>query len=101
MARFGHAFISGAVWIGIAVGIGLFGSWMTKHDGYLSILGWLIAIVGYGFAFVSGYHLWRITSFQLKGMKMMQEDPEGFARSKREYDEAMRRVENDDSETRT
>jgi hypothetical protein len=37
--------------------------------------------------------LCRITNLQMKGMRMMREDPEGFTRLKEQYDEAMRRVQ--------
>ena len=61
MAKFGHVLISGLIWIAIAIGIGLLGSWMTTLGGIWSVLGWIIALAGYGFAVMSGLHLWRIT----------------------------------------
>ncbi len=91
MAKFGHVFISGTIWIAIAAGIGVLGSWMTGLDGVWCVVGWLLAMVGWGFAVMSAVHLWRITSLQIKGMRMVRDDPEGFARLSQQYDEAMRR----------
>ena len=61
---------------------------MTTFDGFWFVVGW-------GFAVMSGLHLWRIASLQMKGMRMMREDPKGFPRVKQQYDEAMPRVEDE------
>ena len=87
MAKFGHVFISGIVWIAIAIGIGILGSWLTILSGLWPILGWLLTIIGYGFAGLSALHLWRITSYQIRGMRMMRDDPERFKELKRRYEE--------------
>mgnify|MGYP001588157761 CR=1 FL=1 len=91
MAKFGHVFISGIVWIVIAAGIGILGSWLTSVSGICCYLGWLLAVVGYGFAGLSLLHLWRMTTFQMRGMRMMRDDPERFAEARRRYEEAMHR----------
>ena len=95
MAKFGHVFISGIIWVTLAAGVGVLGSWMTTFDGFWFVVGWLLAIVGWGFAVMSGLHLWRITSLQMKGLRMMREDAKGFTRVKQQYDEAMPRVEDE------
>ena len=98
MAKFGHTLISGIVWIAIAIGIGYFGFWLTKQSDSLAILGWPIAIIGYGFAGMTILHVWRITSMQLRGMRMMRADPEGFEEAKRSYEETMRRIDDKGNE---
>lgn len=97
MAKFGHMFISGIIWIAIAVGIGIIGSWLTNLSGIWSVLGWLLAVIGYSFAGLSTLHLWRITNFQIRGMRMIREDPEGFKELRRRYEEVMQHI--DDKET--
>lgn len=102
MAKFGHLLISGIVWIAIAVGVGVFGSWLTKQAGFWPILGWLIAIIGFGFAAISALQVWRITSLQMHGMRIMRDDPEGFAEAKRRYESALpplRKPKGDDRTT--
>jgi hypothetical protein len=93
MAKFGHVFISGIAWIAIAVGVGSVGSWMTQWDGWWRVAGWLIAVIGWGFAVLSGVQLWSITRWQLKGMRLARDDPEAFARMMRRYDEATHRTQ--------
>lgn len=105
MAKFGHIFISGLIWIALEVGIGLVGIWMTGLDGLWCILGWIIVVVAFGSASMSAGHLWRITSFQVKGMRMMRimrmrmvgDDPEAVE-ARRRYEEAVRSVEDEETE---
>lgn len=98
MAKFGHVLISGLIWIALEVGIGLVGIWMTGLDGLWSILGWIIVVVAFGSASMSAGHLWRVTWFQVKGMRMMRDDPEEAVEARRRYEEAVRRVEDEDNE---
>jgi len=91
--KFGHVFISGLVWILISACIGLCGSWLTLQSGGWPILGWPMTIIGFGFAVMSASHLWRVTNLQRQGMRMMRDDPQGFAEAKRCYEEAMRRAD--------
>jgi len=95
MATFGHVLISGIVWILIAIGVGILGSWLTTLSGIWPFLGWPLAMIGFGFAGMSALHLWRITSLQIQGMRMMRDDPEGFEEAKRRYEDAMRRIDDD------
>jgi len=68
---------------------------MTGLSGFWSIVGWLLALIGYGFAISATVHLCRITSLQIKGMRMMREDPQAFEAAKRRYEGAMRESEED------
>lgn len=79
MAKFGHVLISGLLWIAIAIAVGLLGSWMTTLGGVWSVLGWITAVAGYGFAALSVYHLWRVTFATVMGMRMKREEPERSA----------------------
>jgi hypothetical protein len=97
MSKFGHVLISGIVWIVIAIGVGVLGSWLITPARGWPILGWPLAIIGFGFAGMSALHLWRMTSLQMQGLRMMRDNPEGFQEAKRRYEDAMRRI--DDEET--
>ena len=85
--KFGPTFISGIVWILIALGIGVLGSRIT------GTVGWAVSLLGFGFAGLSIWHLSRITLLQWKGMRMMKEDPQAFAELRRSYEDASRRIE--------
>ncbi len=97
MAKFGHVIISGLVWIVIAVGFGALGLWMVTLTGSLSILGIIIAVLGFGFVFLSISHLLRITYLQIRGMRMMRDDPEIFEEMRQKYKEAVKRQDEDAS----
>ena len=91
MAKFGHVLISGIVTIVIAVATGVSGSWLTTQSGSWSILGWPICVFAFGYAGISALHVWRISSLQMKGMRMMRDDPKWFEEAKRRYQETIPR----------
>lgn len=93
MAKFGHVLISGIVWIVIALGVGIFGFWLTTQSDFWPILGWPIAIICLGFAGVSALHLWRITTLQMRGMRMMRDNPQAFETAKRAYKQAIHPID--------
>jgi hypothetical protein len=86
--KFGYTLIAGILWIAIAVGIGILGSWLTTRGGGWPILGWILAVLGWGFAGLSVVQLWRMTSMQIKGMRMMRNQPEDFERARQEFEQA-------------
>lgn len=87
MAKFGHVLISGIAWILICVLVAILGGRLGGALG--TVLSW----VGWLFAALAAWHLIRMTSLQIRGMRMAQQDPEGFARLREEYEDALRRVE--------
>lgn len=97
MARFGHVIVSGIAWILLALGLGFFGLWLIARPGLWGVLGWPVAFAGFGFAVMSAVHLWRITRLKVQGMRWERADPEGFEEARREYDEAMRRQDEEPS----
>lgn len=90
MAKFGHTLIAGIVWIAIAFGVGIGGALIEQRwDGSIwKIVGWIMMIAGFGFGTISGLTLIRITRLQIKGMRMMRDNPEEFAKLRQQYYEA-------------
>ena len=87
MAKFGRKFLSGLPWIVIGVAVGIWGS---RIEG---IFGWILSIVGFGWAILGALHLYRVTSYTIKGMRMMEEDPEEWARLKQDYEDAVEQLD--------
>lgn len=93
MAKLGNTVIVGIIWIVIAIAIALFGTKLTSQPGLVSIIGWIISIIGYGFAAASTMHLFRMVSGNMKAIKWQEKDPEGFKKKQEEYRNAMERNE--------
>lgn len=93
MAKFGHAFISGVLWVLIAVGIGLGGLWIVDASGLWAVLGWIIALIAFAFAGMSFMQLFRVASLTRQGLRMMEEDPDRFEEAQRRFDEAKHRTD--------
>ena len=87
MAKFGHTFLSGIVWIVIGISVGILGSTVE------GIFGWILTLAGFGFASFSVWLLIRVTSSTIKGMRMAKEDLEEWARIKRNYEDAVKRLD--------
>ena len=93
MAKFGNTLIVGFVWIAISVGIGIYGSRLSNSPGFLGVVGWVISILGFGFALMSAMHLYRMVRGTMKALKRQKDDPEGFAKAQLDYKNAMQRIE--------
>ncbi len=50
MAKFGHWFLSGVLWVAIAFGIGLLGLWVVSLGGIWSRFGQVVVLAGFSFA---------------------------------------------------
>ena len=57
------------------------------------IFGTIVSYAGYLMGILSLFHVLRIVNLTRQGMNMMREDPEGFERAKREYEEASRKLD--------
>ena len=90
MAKFGHTFVSGLIWIAILVLVAVFGRRIpgpigtVVHYGALSLVG------------LFGWHLIRSTHGQWRAVRMMKQDPEGFWRLKQDYESALDRLDQRD-----
>lgn len=96
MARFGRFLKTGIGAIALAVAVGFLGLWIKGFGGVWSVLGWIVAVVGFGMAWLSLWQVVRVTRLQRRGMKMAREDPERFERLRQEYREAERSLEEDE-----
>ncbi len=87
MAKFGHKFLSGLAWTAIGVAVGIWGSTIG------GIFGWILSLAGFGCAVLCALRLYRITSYTIKAQRMMRDNPEQWARMKRNYEDAMKRLD--------
>lgn len=93
MPTAGNTLIVGIIWIAISVAVGIFGGWLSHNSGFVGIVGWIISLAGFGFAIISGMQVFRMFAGTLKALKWQREDPEGFAKTKSDYERAMRKTE--------
>lgn len=102
MASFGSWFLSGLVWLVIAIAVGMLGGWL-RHEvggGVATFVGWLLQILGFG---CGGLFLWQIVRtswYQMRGAWVATNHPEEFAASRRAYDAAMQRTSSTDPSQR-
>ena len=87
MAKFGHKFLSGLAWTAIGVAVGIWGSTIG------GIFGWILSLAGFGWAVLCVLHLYRVTSYTIKAKRIMKQNPEEWDRMKRDYEDAMNRLE--------
>jgi hypothetical protein len=100
MPTVGNTLIVGIIWIAISVAVGIFGSRLSHSAGFLGIVGWIVTLAGFGFAVMSGIHLiWMVTG-TLKALKWQRHDPAGFAKTKSDYERAMRNIEEEEQKAR-
>jgi hypothetical protein len=95
MAKVGHILISGIIWIVIAIGIGGLGFWMTRWGGLWCVSGWAMVIVCGGFVGITASQLCSLIWLSMKSLRMMRHHPEEYARLKTQFDDAMRRIEDE------
>lgn len=94
MASFGSWFLSGVVWLVIAIAAGVLGGWL-RHEvggGVATFVGWLLQILGFG---CGGLFLWQIVRtswYQMRGAWLATNHPDEFAELRRGYDAAMRQT---------
>lgn len=96
MGSLGKKLISGISWILISVGIGFWGASLSESSGLVGVLGWIISFFGFGFAIMSASHLYKLVSYHRKGVEMKEENPEAFEKLRKEYEEANKRVNQED-----
>jgi hypothetical protein len=93
MAKFGHHFLSGLLWIVILFALGWGGMWIASQGGIWVFLGWIVGLLAFSFCGMSIWHLARTTYMQWKGLKMRAEDPEEYEEMKERYESATDRLE--------
>lgn len=86
MAKFGHTFIAGLLWVLIFLLIAVFGRRIP------GVVGTVVSYSALVLAGLFGWHLARITRLQWLGLRLMHQDPERFARLKQEYEQAISRT---------
>jgi hypothetical protein len=96
--RIRQVVLYGIISAAITGAVGWFGMSLTDNGGFISLLGWVLGIGGYAFAGMALWHVVRTVSLHRKGMKMMRDDPAGFAALANQFEEANKRLEQSDGE---
>ena len=98
MAKFGHWFRPGVLWVFIAIGVGFAGLWFaSSRGGVWSVVGWAVAAVACVFAILSAWHLSRVTRLQIEGMRLARDHSERVAELQRKCHEAAQRLDENEA----